>query len=211
MYWDTTAPRDSFYYVNQWGPAYEADKAIEYIQTQKENKQPFALVVSMNPPHTGYELVPDKYKALYKDIDVEALCAHRPDIPAKGTEMGNYFRNNIRNYYACITGVDEQVGRIIETLKSNGLFENTIIVFTSDHGICMGAHNNAGKRYLLRRSHAHPHDYLVAGKDKATQRRPFDDRLRRLISFSPFPDGIPEGNTRNGTDFRLIPPYSGQE
>lgn len=35
MYWDTTAPRDSFYYVNQWGPAYEADKAIEYIQTQK--------------------------------------------------------------------------------------------------------------------------------------------------------------------------------
>ena len=60
---------------NQWGPAYEADKAIEYIQTQKENKQPFSLVVSMNPPHTGYELVPDKYKALYKDIDVEALCA----------------------------------------------------------------------------------------------------------------------------------------
>ena len=145
MYWDTTAPRDSFYYVNQWGPAYEADKAIEYIQVQKGNKQPFALVVSMNPPHTGYELVPDKYKALYKDIDVEALCTHRPDIPAKGTEMGNYFRNNIRNYYACITGVDEQVGRIIETLKSNGLFENTIIVFTSDHGICMGAHNNAGK------------------------------------------------------------------
>ena len=29
----------------------------------------------MNPPHTGYELVPDKYKAMYKDIDVEALCA----------------------------------------------------------------------------------------------------------------------------------------
>lgn len=82
MYWDTTALRDGFYYVNQWGYAYEADKAIEYIQVQKGNKQPFALVVSMNPPHTGYELV-DKYKALYKDIDVEALCAHRPDIPAK--------------------------------------------------------------------------------------------------------------------------------
>ena len=96
--------------------------AFQYIQAQKESKQPFALVVSMNPPHTGYELVPDRYKALYKDMDVEALCANRPDIPAKGTEMGNYFRNNIRNYYACITGVDENVGRIIETLKSNGLF-----------------------------------------------------------------------------------------
>lgn len=83
MYWDTTAPRDSFYYVNQWGPAYEADKAIEYIQTQKENKQPFALVVSMNPPHTGYELVPDKYKALYKDIDVEASVPTAPTYPPK--------------------------------------------------------------------------------------------------------------------------------
>ena len=101
--------------------------------------------------------------------------------------MGNYFRNNIRNYYACITGVDEQVGRIIETLKSNGLFENTIIVFTSDHGICMGAHNNAGKDIFYEEAMRIPNDYLVAGKDKATQRRPFDDRLRRLISLLSFP------------------------
>ena len=79
---DHSAPRDRFYYVNQWGPAYEADKAIEYIQAQKENKQPFALVVSMNPPHTGYELVPDNYKTMYRDLNVEALCANRPDIPA---------------------------------------------------------------------------------------------------------------------------------
>ena len=97
MYWNTTAPRDSFYYVNQWGPAYEADRAIEYIEAQKANDHPFALVVSMNPPHTGYELVPDNYKAIYKDMDVEALCNNRPDIPAKGTEMGDYFRNNIHH------------------------------------------------------------------------------------------------------------------
>ena len=129
MYWNTTAPRDSFYYVNQWGPEYEASKAIEYINGQKDQKQPFALVVSMNPPHTGYELVPDRYKEIYKDLDVEALCKGRPDIPAKGTEMGDYFRNNIRNYYACITGVDENVGRIIEALKQNNLFDNTIVVF----------------------------------------------------------------------------------
>ena len=196
MYWDTTAPRDSFYYVNQWGPAYEADKAIEYIQTQKENKQPFALVVSMNPPHTGYELVPDKYKALYKDIDVEALCAHRPDIPAKGTEMGNYFRNNIRNYYACITGVDEQVGRIIETLKSNGLFENTIIVFTSDHGICMGAHNNAGKDIFYEESMRIP--MIISWPAKIKPRKDdhlmiaFADLYPSLLSLMGFQKEIPE-------------------
>lgn len=52
MYWDTDAPRDSFYYVNQWGPEYEADKAIEYLNGHIDKTQPFALVVSMNPPHT---------------------------------------------------------------------------------------------------------------------------------------------------------------
>ena len=49
MYWDTDAPRDSFYYVNQWGPEYEADKAIEYLNGHIDKTQPFALVVSMNP------------------------------------------------------------------------------------------------------------------------------------------------------------------
>lgn len=150
MYWDTDAPRDSFYYVNQWGPEYEADKAIEYLNGHIDKTQPFALVVSMNPPHTGYELVPDRYKEMYKNLNVEALCANRPDIPAKGTEMGDYFRNNIRNYYACMTGVDENIGRIINELKRLGLLKNTIVVFTSDHGICMGAHEQAGKISFMR-------------------------------------------------------------
>lgn len=145
MYWEGTAPRDSFFYVNQWGPEYEVDRAIGFLNEQKDSSQPFALVVSFNPPHTGYDLVPDKYKAIYADLDVEALCDSRPDIPAKGTEMGDYFRKNIRDYYACITGVDENIGRLTTELKRLGLFDNTIIVFTSDHGVCMGAHNLPGK------------------------------------------------------------------
>lgn len=111
-------------------------------------------------------------------MDVEALCANRPDIPAKGTEMGNYFRNNIRNYYACITGVDENVGRIIETLKSNGLFENTIVVFTSDHGICMGAHNAAGKDIFYEESMRIP--MIISWPAKIKPRK--DDRL--MIAFA---------------------------
>lgn len=196
MYWNTTTPRDSFYYVNQWGPAYEADRAIEYIQKQKESKQPFALVVSMNPPHTGYELVPDKYKDMYKDLDVEALCANRPDIPPKGTEMGDYFRNNIRNYYACITGVDEHVGRIIEALKNNGFFNNTIVVFTSDHGICMGAHNNAGKDIFFEESMRIP--MIISWPKKIEPRRDdhlmiaFADLYPSLLSMMGFPKKIPE-------------------
>ena len=145
MYWNTKTPRDSFYYVNQWGPAYEADRAIEYLNGRKDSDQPFAMVVSMNPPHTGYDLVPDKYKEMYKDLDVEALCARFPNLPKKGTKYGNFFRESVRDYYACMTGVDENIGRIVEQLKKNGQFNNTIIVFTSDHGDSMGMHDRIGK------------------------------------------------------------------
>lgn len=201
MYWDTDAPRDSFYYVNQWGPEYEADKAIEYLNGHIDKTQPFALVVSMNPPHTGYELVPDRYKEMYKNLNVEALCANRPDIPAKGTEMGDYFRNNIRNYYACMTGVDENIGRIINELKRLGLFKNTIVVFTSDHGICMGAHEQAGKDIFMR----NPCEFqsLSHGRKNKAENRPNNhDSFCRLVSDPAFHHGLSATNTGRSTNIR---------
>lgn len=82
MYWNTEASREDFYYVDQWGPSYEADRAIDFIRTEsKQSDHPFALVVSMNPPHTGYELVPDSFKQRYTHLDVEALAAQKPYIP----------------------------------------------------------------------------------------------------------------------------------
>ena len=138
MYWDTEAAREDFYYVDQWGPSYEAGRAIEFIRKESsQSDHPFALVVSMNPPHTGYELVPDSFKQRYAHIDVEALASQKPYIPAKGTPEGDYFRTHIRNYYTCITGVDENVGRII---------------FSSDHGICMGGHGIEGKNVFYEES-----------------------------------------------------------
>lgn len=49
MYWETAAPRDSFFYAHKWGPEYEVDRAIEFLSEQKKSSSPFALVVSMNP------------------------------------------------------------------------------------------------------------------------------------------------------------------
>ena len=155
MYWSAEAPRDSFYYVNQWGPEYETDEAIRYMDLKNGLRpagKPFALVVSMNPPHTGYDLVPEKYKQIYKNLDVEKLAESFPNIPPKGTEMGDFFRENVRDYYACMSGVDENVGRIVAALKQLGLFENTILVFTSDHGDQMGAQSIIGKNVFYEES-----------------------------------------------------------
>ncbi len=149
LYWDAQAPRDGFHYVDQWGPEHEADKAVAFIRNEggrlRDPQKPFALVVSMNPPHTGYDLVPKRYVKMYDKLDVEALCAKHPQIPPASDPMGRYFRQNIRHKYAQITGVDEQFGRILQALKDAGIEGDTIVVFTSDHGDCVGAHHETAK------------------------------------------------------------------
>jgi arylsulfatase A-like enzyme len=155
MYWSTNAPRDSFNYVNQWGPDFEVDQAIQYIKNGdgrlRDANKPFALVVSMNPPHTAYNLVPGKYKALYKDINIENMCVY-PDIPPKGTRFGDYYRQNIKDYYACMSGVDDEIGRLMAMLKGQKLVKNTIVVFMSDHGDCLGIHDEISKNNFYEES-----------------------------------------------------------
>jgi arylsulfatase A-like enzyme len=148
MYWSTDAPRDGAVYVDEWGPIHEADLAVRYIQNEEGRYRaagkPFALVVSMNPPHMPYDQVPKKYLDLYRDADLARLC-RRPDIPSAGSRWGDYYRQNIRGYYAMISGVDEQFGRILRAIEDAGLARNTIVVFTSDHGNCLGIHNEIAK------------------------------------------------------------------
>lgn len=198
MYWDTDASRDEFYFVDQWGPEYETDRAIDYI-ANRDNKlrdagKPFALVVSMNPPHTGYELVPDKYKEIYRDVDVETVC-NSPIIAPKGTKMGDFYRKSVLDYYACMTGVDEQVGRIIRQLKEQGLFENTIVVFTSDHGDSMGMHEHIGKNIYYEEAMRIP--MMISWPEKIAPRRDstlmiaFADLYPSLLSLMGFKEQIP--------------------
>jgi arylsulfatase A-like enzyme len=155
MYWDTKASRDSFHYVNEWGPQHEADKAIEFLGNQgnayRDGGKPFALVVSMNPPHSDYKAVPQQYVDLYKNVPLADLLKD-PNIPPAGTPMGDEYRNNIKYYYACIAGVDAQVGRILSYLKQRKLDDNTIVVFMADHGNCLGKHDEISKNNIYEES-----------------------------------------------------------
>lgn len=137
MYWKTNDTRENFFFVDEWGPTYEANMAISYIDSVSKGDKPFVLAVSMNPPHTGYQYVPQKYKDIYQNLDVEAL-ATKLGAYDSSTPNGKYFRRSIRNYMACITGVDHEVGRIADHLRQKNLFDNTIIVFVSDHGAGLG-------------------------------------------------------------------------
>lgn len=155
MYWDTKASRDSFHYVNEWGPQHEATKAIEFLgntnNAYRDKQKPFSLVVSMNPPHSDYKSVPKQYVDLYNNVPLADLLKD-PNIPPEGTAMGDEYRNNIKYYYACISGVDAQVGRILNYLKQSKLDENTIVIFMADHGNCLGKHDEVSKNNIYEES-----------------------------------------------------------
>ena len=148
----------------------------------------------MNPPHMPYEFVPDKYKEIYADIPMEKLT-QRPNIPPAGTEWGDYYRENIRNYFAMITGVDEQFGRILKAINEEGLEKNTIVLFTSDHGNCLGIHNKISKNFHYEESVRVP--FLIRWPGKIPSR--IDDLLLStpdiyptLLGLMGFDEDIPE-------------------
>ncbi|MGJ3244302.1 MAG: sulfatase family protein [Opitutales bacterium] len=149
MYWTGDADRDGFHYVDQWSPEHEADQAIRFLDNAdgacRDPDKPFALVVSMNPPHTPYDQHPPEYLEPYAGLSDEDLVAGRGNVAPAGTRWGDHARKHLRHYYACITGVDTQVGRILDALEARGLADDTLVVFTSDHGDCVGAHGHNTK------------------------------------------------------------------
>lgn len=184
MYWSTDATRHEHHRVDRWGPEHEADKAVAYIRNDggalRDNDKPFALVVAMNPPHTPYDAYPKRYAEAYAGRDVEELC-NRGDIPAAGTKWGDYYRKHIRNYLAMVTGVDDQFGRILTALREQGLEDDTIVVFTSDHGNCLGIHDCVSKNNHYEESLRIP--LMIRWPGRIAARR--DDLLVSVPDFYP--------------------------
>jgi len=183
-YWTTDMGRDERLKVEQWGPAHQVDTAIAYLKNEggsyRDAANPFALVVAMNPPHMPYDQHPAKYLAPYREVGDEELF-RRPNIPPAGTKWGDHYRKHIRDYYAMVTGVDDQFGRLMDALAAQGLAGDTIVVFTSDHGDCIGIHNQVSKNNHYEESMRIP--FLIRWPGRIRPRR--DDLLLSSVDIYP--------------------------
>lgn len=185
MYWSNNADRGGFHFVEQWGPEHEADKAVEYIRNAegelRDPDRPFALVVSMNPPHTPYNQFPKKYLKPYEGKSDEELLV-RPNVDKSGTtKMSKHALSNTRNYFANVTGVDDQFGRILKALDETGLEDDTIVLFTADHGNCVGTHNLETKNNPFEESMRIP--FIIRWPGRIRPRR--DDLLVSVPDIYP--------------------------
>lgn len=153
-YWENTPEMEQ---VEQWSVEHETDVALRYIGEASEKSEPFALYLSWNPPHSPYDQVPEKYFKQYRDRDLN----FKGNVSTKGLhhhtgEEVGYSREELmtamKQYYAAISGLDDQFSRLIKMLKDEGLYDNTLIVLSSDHGDMMGSHSLMGKHVWYEES-----------------------------------------------------------
>ena len=133
-YWDTDGVRHD---PKVWSVGHETDKAIEFLHNrngERKKDAPFFLTIAYNPPHSPYESLDDCMEEdynLYKDMSLGELYV-RPNADTTLTKA-----DAARYYFANVTGVDREFGRLLDELEKLGLDDNTIVVFTSDHGETM--------------------------------------------------------------------------
>lgn len=113
--------------------------AEQYIRERQNKEKPFFLVLSWGPPHNPYHTAPQKYKNLY---DPQKLTL-RPNVPETDEKM---VRIDLAGYYAHISALDEYVGDLLRTLREQNLEENTIFIYSSDHGDMLGSQGEKRKQ-----------------------------------------------------------------
>ncbi len=120
----------------QLWPGYDATAQTEaaqaYIRSHGKDK-PFFMVLSWGPPHNPYETAPQAFRDLYQPDQIHL----RPNVPA---EMADQAQEWLAGYYAHCSALDACVGDLLSTLQDTGLAQNTIFIFTSDHGDMLGSH-----------------------------------------------------------------------
>lgn len=196
-----------------------ADAAVRFLE-RHDGGRPFFLYVTFTVPHDP-RTPPAGYENRYDPATIPLPKNYLPAHPFNNGEMlvrdekllgwprtGDQIRRELANYYAMITHLDSEVGRIRETLEKRGLSKNTVVIFTSDHGLAIGSHGLLGKQNLYDHSMRPP--LLMTGPGVPTGKK--SPALVYLFDLFPtaaelcavkLPDGV-EGKS-------LVPLMAGRE
>jgi len=153
---------DQYYHENSperiviegYEPDGQTDLAIEKLKTAASGENPFALFLSLGTPHDPWwpDNVPVDYLKRFEDVEFDYPPNYKPenDPHADRWAMLNAQQRHdlpewMRVYYAMTANLDWNMGRLIEAVEALGLMDNTILVFTSDHGEMFGAQGRRAK------------------------------------------------------------------
>ncbi|WP_430932113.1 sulfatase family protein [Saccharicrinis sp. 156] len=135
-YYENDSPEIKYW--DGYSPFAISKEAQNYIDEHAQDENPFLLFVSIAAPHFPHHSAPEEYKALYPEDAIKVS----PNVPA---ELHARIKKELNGYYAHCTAVDKAIGDLLDKLEKADVMENTIVVFTSDHGEMMGSHGNRPK------------------------------------------------------------------
>jgi arylsulfatase A-like enzyme len=129
----------------RYWPGYDAfsqtDAACDYIRSRSavKSEQPFFMMLSWGPPHDPYDTAPEDER---KQFDPQTIKL-RPNVPDKESA---HARKILAGYYAHAAALDKAFGQLLETLRQTHLENDTIVIFTSDHGDMLGSQGQLKKQ-----------------------------------------------------------------
>ncbi len=169
---------------------YETDALNDVLITHLEkhvatNDAPFFAVLSVQPPHIPY-LPPH-------DLDGSARYYKNPnDITLRPNVPSGYFAEDARftlsGYYGMIENIDDNIKRLVDSLKKMGVAENTYVIFMSDHGDCHGAHGQSQKSCAHEESIRIP--FIVTKLDNSQQDKSSSLKVINHIDIAPTTLGL---------------------
>ncbi|NDV61543.1 sulfatase-like hydrolase/transferase [Puniceicoccales bacterium CK1056] len=192
-----------------WQPDHEVDKAIEYMKEPRET--PFFMVLSFGPPHNGsypgfgekrhtpgaYShrkggygyYAPTEFEEPYKDLSEQDIRQNIQPVRVSGGDVPGETESAlgaVPGYLGACSAIDADFGRLLAYLKTSGLEDDTIVVFTSDHGEMLGSHGLMTKGVCFEESIRVPLSVYVPGLDGGNEDRLFNspDVLPTLMGLT---------------------------
>ncbi|MDZ8119080.1 sulfatase-like hydrolase/transferase [Pontiella agarivorans] len=180
--WDPSDPKFGGHWEGgkHWSEVL-GDEGISFLEDAAQNDKPFFMQLAFNAPHDPRQS-PKKYVDMYPLDSIRLPENFMPENPyAEAMQAGKGVRDedlapfprtefsiktHRQEYYAIITHMDDQIGRILQTLEETGQRDNTLIVFTSDHGLGCGRHAMVGKQNMFEHSMKPPLIFCGAGIPK---------------------------------------------
>lgn len=150
-----------------------ADEAIDFIRDYR-NKKPFFIYLAFPTPHDPRQ-APVRYQEMYPLDEIELTPSYMPQHPfdnghivlrdellADWPRTPEIAKKHLADYYAIISHLDDQIGSVIQALKDNGLYENTIVIMAGDSGLGVGNHGLLGKQNIYDEDGIHV-PFIISG------------------------------------------------
>ncbi|MCB8932971.1 MAG: sulfatase-like hydrolase/transferase [Chthonomonadaceae bacterium] len=157
-------PESDRHEVEAYSSELYANGAIEFLARRRDKSKPFAMYVAFTAPHDPRK-APPEWHAMYPPEKIELPPNFMPQHPFDNGDMKvrdemlspvprteARTRQDIADYYAMVSEVDAQIGRILDTLKREGLEQNTLVVLIGDNGLAVGQHGLLGKQSAYEHS-----------------------------------------------------------